>query len=176
MNFWKSIGFIVMVLAGVGCIDGEQRDFNEGEDKALGDAPSWNTSMINIPGTASDHPDPASVRPTLAFEDTVYHFGTVSDGFVVSHTFSFVNQGPGPAGISNVSATCGCTVPKTWPREPLAEGKRGSIEVTFDTGGKSSFEEVDKIITVNANTNPSVIRLHMVGTVLPPALPSGNPQ
>ena len=94
MNFLKSIGFIVMVLAGVGCIDGEQRDFNEGEDKALGDAPSWNTSMINIPGTASDHPDPASVRPTLAFEDTVYHFGTVSEGLCGFAHFFFCQSGP----------------------------------------------------------------------------------
>ena len=163
MSISRIIGLAIL-MAGVGCV--------QHDPKPRKNEQAWNTTMINIPGSASDTPGDVSIRPSLAFEDTVHHFGTVSDGFLVTHTFSFVNQGPGFAGISNISATCGCTVPKTWPRQPLAEGERGTIEVTFDTGGKSSFEELDKIITVHANTTPPVMRLHMVGTVLPPALPS----
>ena len=116
--------------------------------------------------TASAEGEATVVRPTLAFADTARTFGIVSEGHVVTHTFSFVNEGPGDALIADVSTSCGCTVPKTWPRRPLAPGETGTVEVSFDTHDKTG--EQDKIITVVANTDPGVIRLHLLGTVLSP--------
>ncbi len=133
---------------------------------SCGEPRSVSTDMIVMPATASSLGEPEVQRPVLAFEDTVVSFGTVSEGFVFSHTFSFVNEGPGTALIADVSTTCGCTVPKTWPREPLAPGDRGEVEVSFDTREKSG--EQDKVISVVANTEPGVIRLHLVGSVVTP--------
>lgn len=124
------------------------------------------TEMIVMPATASSSSEQEATRPVLAFDDTLVSFGTVSEGHVFSHTFTFVNEGPGTALIADVSTTCGCTVPKTWPREPLAPGDRGEVEVSFDTHEKSG--EQDKVISVVANTEPGVIRLHLVGTVVSP--------
>lgn len=131
-----------------------------GNDRAV------RTDMIVMPATASTEEKAAVVRPTLAFADTAMTFGIVSEGHVVSHTFSFVNEGPGDALIADVSTSCGCTVPKTWPRSPIAPGETGAVEVSFDTHDKTG--EQDKVITVVANTEPGVIRLHLQGTVLSP--------
>ena len=131
-----------------------------GNDRAV------RTDMIVMPATASAEGEATVVRPTLAFADTAMKFGIVSEGHVVNHTFSFVNEGPGDALIADVSTSCGCTVPKTWPRNPLAPGETGTVEVSFDTHDKTG--EQDKVITVVANTDPGVIRLHLQGTVLSP--------
>jgi hypothetical protein len=133
---------------------------------ACDDPRSVGTDMIVLPATASKGGAAEVKKPVLAFEDTLMNFGVVSEGHVVTHTFSFVNHGPGPALIADVSTSCGCTVPKTWPREPLAPGERGSVEVSFDTHEKGG--EQDKVISVVGNTDPGVTRLHLVGTVLSP--------
>ena len=131
-----------------------------GNDRAV------RTDMIVMPATASAEGQATVVRPTLAFADTTMSFVIVSEGHVVNHTFSFVNEGPGDALIADVSTSCGCTVPKTWPRSPLAPGETGTVEVSFDTHDKTG--EQDKVITVVANTDPGVIHLHLQGTVLSP--------
>jgi len=126
---------------------------------------SVGTHMIVNPATASGVAADVK-RPSLVFADTIMEFGVVSEGHVVDHVFSFTNQGPGNAVLADVSTTCGCTVAKTWPKTPLAPGERSSIEVTFNTRDKSGPQ--DKIVAVVANTDPSVTRLHLVGTVVSP--------
>jgi len=133
---------------------------------SCGDPRPVGTEMIVMPATASNDPELETSRPVLVFEDTLVSFGVVSEGHVFTHTFSFVNKGPGTALIADVSTTCGCTVPKTWPREPLAPGDRGEVEVSFNTHEKSGDQ--DKVISVVGNTEPGVIRLHLVGTVVSP--------
>ena len=147
MRFAAVIGWIAFLMS---C----------GNDRAV------RTDMIVMPATASTEGMAKVVRPTLAFADTAMTFGIVSEGHVVTHTFSFVNEGPGDALIADVSTSCGCTVPKTWPRSPLAPGETGTVEVSFDTHDKTG--EQDKVITVVANTDPGVIRLHLLGSVLSP--------
>ena len=150
MMSWKSaLTSMALVFGWVGC----------GEPDSVG------THMIVNPATASSV-EVAAQRPSLAFKDTLMEFGVVSEGHVVEHVFSFTNQGPGNAVLADVSTTCGCTVAKTWPKTPLAPGENASIEVTFNTRDKSGAQ--DKVVAVVANTNPSVTRLHLVGTVVSP--------
>lgn len=127
------------------------------------------TDMIVIPATAGSNESASVARPHLDFGDTTMTFGVVSEGHVVTHSFSFVNRGPGYALIADVSTSCGCTVPKTWPRTPLAPGESGTVDVSFDTHDKTGDQ--DKVITVVANTSPGVIRLHLVGNVISPKGP-----
>ena len=150
MMSWKgALTSMALVCAWAGC----------GEPDVVG------THMIVNPATASSVEVEAQ-RPTLAFADTLLEFGVVSEGHVVEHVFSFTNQGPGNAVLADVSATCGCTVAKSWPKTPLAPGESASIEVTFNTRDKSGPQ--DKVVAVVANTDPSVTRLHLVGTVVSP--------
>ena len=127
------------------------------------------TDMIVRPATASDKVTQEATRPVLSFKDTLLNFGTVSEGHVVRHTFEFVNDGPGQALLADVSTTCGCTVAQTWPRDPLAPGARGQIDVTFDTHDKSGMQ--DKVVSVVGNTDPGIVRLHLVGEVVSPTNP-----
>ena len=127
------------------------------------------TDMIVMPATASQAGGDEVLRPVLTFQDTLFDFGTVSEGHVVQHTFEFVNDGPGQALLADVSTTCGCTVAGTWPREPLEPGTQGQIDVTFDTHDKSGVQ--DKVVSVVANTNPGVVRLHLRGEVVSPTNP-----
>ena len=150
MMSWKgALTSVALACAAAGC----------GEPDAVG------TQMIVNPATASNVEVEVD-RPTLTIADTVVDFGIVSEGHVVEHVFSFTNQGPGNAVLADVSTTCGCTVAKTWPKAPLAPGESASIEVTFNTLDKSGPQ--DKVVAVVANTDPSVTRLHLVGTVVSP--------
>ena len=150
MTSWKrALTSMTLACAWVGCE----------EPEAVG------THMIVNPATASSVAAEAQ-RPSLAFSDTLIEFGIVSEGHMVDHVFSFTNQGPGDAVLADVSTTCGCTVAKTWPKMPLAPGESAYIEVTFNTRDKSGPQ--DKVVAVVANTDPSVTRLHLVGTVVSP--------
>ena len=46
--------------------------------------------------------------------------------------FEFKNTGKAPLVISGASSSCGCTVP-SWPKDPIAPGATGKIEVKYDT-------------------------------------------
>lgn len=60
--------------------------------------------------------------PVITFDETEKDFGEITQGTKVEHTFKFTNTGTEVLRISNVAATCGCTVPK-WPKEPVADRK-----------------------------------------------------
>ncbi|MFZ6664334.1 DUF1573 domain-containing protein [Peijinzhouia sedimentorum] len=104
--------------------------------------------------------------PLFKFEQTEYDFGTVPEGEVVRHTFEFVNVGESPLIIQNATASCGCTVP-SFSKTPIPVGGKGQIQVEFNSSGKP-FQQ-NPIITITANTNPSISRLSIKGYVEPRA-------
>lgn len=103
-------------------------------------------------------------EPTeITFESTDHNFGSVVDGEMVKHTFKFTNTGDKYLVLIDVITTCGCTVPEDWPRQPIAPGEGGEIKVIFNSNGKVG--SVNKGIRVEANTNPSVTTISILGTV-----------
>lgn len=117
---------------------------------------------------ATDNTAPAATGPTakIEYQQTEYDFGTVKDGAIVEHTFTFKNTGDVPLVIQNASATCGCTVPKK-PEKPIAPGETGEIQVRFDSSNKPGIQ--NKTVTITANTEPAISRLTIKGTVEPKA-------
>jgi hypothetical protein len=99
----------------------------------------------------ADDPTATNPEPIMSFEETVWDFGTITDGERVSHTFKFKNTGKADLIISNATASCGCTIP-VWPKEPIKPGQEGEIKVEFNSKGK--IGNVTKDINVIANTNP----------------------
>lgn len=95
-------------------------------------------------------------------EESTYDFGKAKDGDIVEKSFAFKNTGESPLVISNISASCGCTTPE-WPKEPIAPGAESNIMVRFNTTGKPGQQ--NKTVTITANTEPSVIELHVKGVV-----------
>ena len=102
----------------------------------------------------------------ITFEQEVFNFGKISQGEKVSFTFKFKSSGEGPLVIGAVKASCGCTTPKDWPKDPILPGDEGVIEVEFDSEGKSGLQS--KSINIVSNTDPSTSVLYLEGEVVSP--------
>ena len=74
-------------------------------------------------------------NPKMDFETTEWDFGEIDQGVAVEYAFKFKNSGTDPLIITNAKGSCGCTVPE-WPREPVAPGESGVIDVKFISKGK----------------------------------------
>ncbi|MFQ6110279.1 MAG: DUF1573 domain-containing protein [Candidatus Aminicenantales bacterium] len=86
--------------------------------------------------------------PKIKFKEDSHDFGRVNQGEVLTHTFSFTNEGSAPLVIKRVRTSCGCTAVLV-SEKTIAPGKKGEIKVNFDTKG---FEgEVSKYIYVETN-------------------------
>ena len=89
------------------------------------------------PAVQANKPDqkPEGPLPAFQFDQVEHDFGTISEGDVVQHTFTFTNNGEAPLVIENAVGSCGCTVP-TYTREPIPAGGTGEILVKFDSKGQ----------------------------------------
>ncbi len=87
--------------------------------------------------------------PVITWDKSTHDFGDMQQGDKVEHTFKFTNTGNEPLIITNVTVTCGCTVPKGWPRDPVTSGGKGEIVVAFNSTGK--LNKQDKVVTVISN-------------------------
>lgn len=99
---------------------------------------------------------------TVQLIDSIYNFGSVTEGEKVSYNFRFKNVGAKPMVITSTSASCGCTVPEK-PEKPILPGETGIIKVVFNSQGKVGHN--DKAITVMANTRPAFPSLKLTGEV-----------
>jgi hypothetical protein len=105
---------------------------------------------------------PAGPTTTMSFSETTFDFGTVTDGEMVSHTYTFTNTGDEPLILSDAKGSCGCTVPR-WPREPIAPGATGEITVEFNSKNKKGKR--NQKVTITANTNPPQTFIYLTGQV-----------
>ncbi len=119
--------------------------------------------IIRNPVDANESEDTVNVAK-MVFEEKRFDFGTVNEGDVVKHTFKFVNEGTVPLIIAQAKSTCGCTIPE-WPKNPIAPGEGGVIDVRFDTKNKKNRQ--GKPITIIANTYPRETILQLKGQVTP---------
>lgn len=100
---------------------------------------------------------------TVQLIDSFYNYGTVKDGELVQHSFTFKNTGNKPLVVQDAHASCGCTVPEK-PEKPIMPGETGTIKVVFNTKGKGGGHQ-EKTITVNSNARPEFGTLKLSGTV-----------
>ena len=107
-------------------------------------------NAANAPATTPEvKPEEAA---TMTFNESTFDFGTLTAGEKASHVFKFKNTSNNPLIITAANGSCGCTVPK-WPREPIAPGAEGEIQVEFDSKGKSGPQA--QSVTITANTLPA---------------------
>ncbi|NEM96273.1 DUF1573 domain-containing protein [Pontibacter burrus] len=128
-----------------------------------------NPNVATVEQTAT--PVANTNAPVMTFKETVYDFGTVKQGEVINHTFTFTNTGKEPLIIENASASCGCTVPE-WTRTPIAPGKTGEIKVEFNSTGK--FGQQAPMVTIRANTEPNITQVSLRGTVEANTIPTAG--
>jgi hypothetical protein len=87
--------------------------------------------------------------PIITFEKSTHDFGDIVQGDKVEQVFKFANTGTEPLIITNVQVTCGCTVPKGWPRDPIMPGGKGEITIAFNSANKMGKQ--NKVVTVVSN-------------------------
>ena len=102
-------------------------------------------------------------RPVISFEETTHNYGTIEYKGDGTCEFTFENTGKEPLLLTKVRSSCGCTVPKTWPKDPIKSGETGSIKVKYNTRIKGNFT---KSIRVYSNAKNSPTRLIIKGKVV----------
>jgi hypothetical protein len=98
----------------------------------------------------------------IEFKSDTIDYGTIEKGSNGLRVFEFTNTGNAPLIISNVTSTCGCTIPKK-PDGPILPGKTGQIEVKYDTNRVSPIR---KTITVISNAETPTVALKIKGEVV----------
>lgn len=92
----------------------------------------------------------------ISFVKTEHNLGRIIQGEKVGYTFRFTNTGESALVILDAKAGCGCTVPK-YNRKPVEPGGSGSIEVVFDSSGRTGKQQ--KTVTILSNAENSSVRL-----------------
>lgn len=98
----------------------------------------------------------------IEFKSDTIDYGTIEKGSNGVRVFEFTNTGDAPLIISNVTSTCGCTIPKK-PDGPILPGKTGQIEVKYDT---NRVNPIRKTITVISNADTPTVALKIKGEVI----------
>ena len=101
--------------------------------------------------------DPATLTKVEWLDGMDKDFGKIVEGKNLEVSFRFKNVGDKPLVISNVSASCGCTVPET-PKKPYQPGETGVIKASFNSAGKSGAQA--KQVNVFANLEPATTTLN----------------
>lgn len=99
---------------------------------------------------------------TVQLMDSVFDFGTIKEGDVVSFSYRFKNTGDKPLEVTEVTASCGCTVPEK-PEQPVKPGEIGFIKVKFNSDRKPG--QTHKTIAVVSNASSEFPTLLLKGTV-----------
>jgi hypothetical protein len=102
-------------------------------------------------------------RPVIKFEETTHNFGEISYKGDGTCEFTFENKGKEPLLLTKVRSSCGCTVPNSWPKQPIKPGEEGTIKVKYNTRIRGSFSKSIMIYS-NAKNNP--VRLVIKGKVV----------
>ena len=104
----------------------------------------------------------AQDKAEIKFVTEEIDYGTIKQGADGVRVFEFKNTGKAPLVISGASSSCGCTVP-SWPKEPIAPGASGKIEVKYDT---TRVGQIAKTILVNSNAKDTqTVALRIKGKV-----------
>jgi hypothetical protein len=123
-----------------------------------------NAALIRNPVDAGvDNIDTVNVAKLTFDESNEYAFGSVKEGEVIEHDFTFTNTGKVPLLITRARSTCGCTV-SDYTEQPVAPGEKGVISVAFDT--KNKYGRQRKYVTISANTYPASTTVYVDGTVI----------
>jgi len=128
--------------------------------------------MPNTPMATPAAEKPEGPLPVVEFETEDFDFGTINEGQVVEHTYTFKNTGEAPLIIQNAQPSCGCTAPD-WSKEPIPVGGTGYVKASFDSNGKPNMQ--NKTITVTTNAWPTTKVLRFKAMVKPKPSAAAGP-
>ena len=95
-----------------------------------------------------------SAQPKAVVPASVYDFGDVQRGDVVSHTFEIKNEGDATLEITRVRTTCACAV--TEHDASIEPGQTGRLSVELNTELLNSNAQAQAIVLTNDANNPKL--------------------
>ena len=98
--------------------------------------------------------DVAGVTMPLAFAEPVKDLGRMSDETPVQVKFTFKNVSDKPVKITNMTGSCGCTVPQKPAKAVYEPGEAGEVVATFNPANRRGKEV--KHIYVDTDYTPRV--------------------
>lgn len=101
--------------------------------------------------------------PEITFKSTEVDYGVVPQNSDGTRKIEFTNTGKQPLLLTNVAASCGCTVVE-WAKEPIKPGEKGSLAVKYNTVIVGPF---NKSIRVFSNAKSSPVFITIKGEVKP---------
>ncbi len=106
----------------------------------------------------------AFAGPSIYVAINVYDFGSITEGFAVTHTFILQNVGDEVLRISGVQTSCGCTT-AALDKTSLAPGETVDLQVQVNTTGYHGT--ITKLINVISNDEDMPqLTLRITGQVL----------
>ncbi len=121
-----------------------------------------NAATPNMVTPMEEEPESNLPTTSMAFTEMAHDFGKIKQDTENKKIFKFTNTGSEPLVISNAVGSCGCTVP-AYPKEPIAPGATGEIEVVYKPGKQKGSQS--KTVTITANTEPKTTRLSISADV-----------
>ena len=174
-NVLKSFLFFgLLILLATACKDRDAEKKIAQLESRLAELEGKKSPDATATNTAAPAPEtkPEGPLPTMEFTAIDHDFGTINEGEVVEHTYSFKNTGDAPLIIQGAQGSCGCTVPD-WSKEPIPAGGTGFVKAKFDSNGKPNAQ--NKTVTVTANTWPKQTVLRFKAMVMPKGDASQGP-
>jgi hypothetical protein len=161
----KKIFFLL--LSGITIVSCTEAD-NKSEDNTNNAAATNSSVTVSQVGESSHASQPGTTTVATPqankenltkiewLDGTNKDFGKITEGKKLDVVFRFKNTGDKPLVVSDVTASCGCTVPEK-PSKPFAPGETGEIKAAFDSNGKPGAQS--KNVNVFANTDPQMTTL-----------------
>jgi len=116
-------------------------------------------------------------KPAISAEETLFDFGEVVNGNIVSRDVAITNTGQGTLVVETISTSCGCTTATLDPMT-LEPGQSGTLHIEFDSGAHGpelTGTLTRQIFIVSNDPEQPELLVEFTATVLPPDSPSEDP-
>jgi hypothetical protein len=123
---------------------------------------------LSVPPTARAQDQPPTETPGvphIELSSQEWNFGTAWQGQPLKREITVKNVGTAPLEISEVSSSCGCTVP-TKPKSPLAPGESSTMTISYDSAKRPGQAGQTVTLVTNDPARHSV-PIKLLGEVKP---------
>jgi hypothetical protein len=124
-------------------------------------------SLVLLPAARAQDRPPAEAAavPHIELSASEWNFGTAWQGQPLKYEITVKNTGTAPLEISEVSSSCGCTVP-TKPKSPLDPGESSTMTISYDSAKRPGQAQQTVTLVTNDPARHSV-PIKLLGEVKP---------
>jgi hypothetical protein len=128
----------------------------------------YGSNLLAVSGSIEEDfrtltPEQKANGPRMVLAEETHNFGTIKQGAVIEHDFSFKNEGKETLKIRKIRTTCGCTASSPSSME-IAPGGEEKFHVTFNSRAKKG-KQLQTITVITNDPNKPTHYLRMAGTV-----------